>query len=144
MARSVGVPARLATGFIPGEFDQAGGRFIVRERDAHAWAEVWFPETGWVTFDPTAAVPLAGTEEATPGAAAIDWREVGGALLLLVGLGALLGGPVRRRLCALVGRGGPSSVASPSWSAPAGTSPRKPGSRRWVPRRAATGPRRRR
>ena len=100
MARSVGIPARLATGFIPGEYDQAGGRFVVRERDAHAWAEVWFPETGWVTFDPTAEVPLAGTEEATPGAAAIDWREVGGAALLLVGVGALVGGPVRRRLAA--------------------------------------------
>ncbi len=79
MARSVGIPARLTTGFIPGECDQAGGRFVVRERDAHAWAEVWFPEPGWVTFDPTAEVPLAGTEEATPGAAAIDWREVIGA-----------------------------------------------------------------
>jgi transglutaminase-like putative cysteine protease len=98
MSRLAGVPARLATGFTPGEWDAVGGRFVVRERDAHAWAEVWFPEYGWVTFDPTAEVPLAGTEEATPGAAAIDWREVVGALLAAVGVVALAYGPVRRRV----------------------------------------------
>lgn len=96
MARIAGVPARLATGFAPGEWDAVGGRFVVREREAHAWAEVWFPEAGWVTFDPTAQVPLAGTEEATPGAAAIDWREVLGAVLLVVGVVSLAAGPVRR------------------------------------------------
>ena len=96
MARIAGVPARLVTGFAPGEWDAVGGRFVVRERDAHAWAEVWFPEAGWVTFDPTAQVPLAGTDEATPGAAAVDWREVVGALLLVVGVVSLAAGPVRR------------------------------------------------
>lgn len=98
MARLAGVPARLTTGFAPGQWDAVGGRFVVRESDAHAWAEVWFPEYGWVTFDPTAQVPLAGTEEATPGAAAIDWREVLGALLAVVGIVSLVAGPVRRRL----------------------------------------------
>ena len=96
LARSSGVPARLATGFTQGEWDPVGGRFVVRERDAHAWAEVWFPEIGWVTFDPTATVPLAGTDEATPGADARDWREIGGAALVLVALVALVAGPVRR------------------------------------------------
>lgn len=96
MARVAGLPARLTTGFAPGEWDPVGGRFVVREREAHAWAEVWFPEVGWVTFDPTAAVPLAGTDEATPGAAAIDWREVAGAVLLVVGLTSLAAGPARR------------------------------------------------
>jgi hypothetical protein len=83
------VPARLATGFAPGEWDAVGSRFVVRERDAHAWAEVWFPEVGWVTFDPTASVPLAGTAEATPGAGARDWREVAGLVLVVVGALAL-------------------------------------------------------
>ena len=96
MARVAGVPARLATGFAPGEYDGVGGRFVVRERDAHAWAEVWFPETGWVPFDPTAEVPLSGTEEATAGADARDWREIAGAVLLLVGVIALAAGPLRR------------------------------------------------
>ncbi len=98
MARLAGVPARLTTGFAPGQWDAVGGRFVVRESDAHAWAEVWFPDYGWVTFDPTAQVPLAGTEEATPGAAAIDWREVLGALLAVVGIVSLVAGPVRRRV----------------------------------------------
>jgi transglutaminase-like putative cysteine protease len=64
MLREVGVPARLATGYVPGEWDPVGGRFVVRERDAHAWAEVWFAGAGWVPFDPTADVPLAGEPDA--------------------------------------------------------------------------------
>jgi hypothetical protein len=96
MARAVGVPARLATGFVPGDWDATTGRFIVRERDAHAWAEVWFPSTGWVAFDPTADVPLAGTQEATPGANARDWREVTGGLLLALGVVVLAAAPVWR------------------------------------------------
>jgi transglutaminase-like putative cysteine protease len=60
MARSVGIPARLATGFVPGEKDGLSGRFVVRERDAHAWTEIYFPGVGWQGFDPTASVPLAG------------------------------------------------------------------------------------
>ncbi|GIU87912.1 MAG: hypothetical protein KatS3mg009_2427 [Acidimicrobiia bacterium] len=70
MARAVGIPARLATGFVPGELDPLSGRFVVRERDAHAWAEVWFPGIGWQGFDPTASVPLAG--EAAPAGSWID------------------------------------------------------------------------
>jgi transglutaminase-like putative cysteine protease len=60
MLRSVGVPARVATGFITGHRDVLTGRYVVRERDAHAWAEVYFPGVGWQGFDPTASVPLAG------------------------------------------------------------------------------------
>jgi len=96
MARVAGVPARLATGFTPGDWDATTGRFVVRELDAHAWAEVWFPNTGWVAFDPTADVPLAGTQLATPGADARDWREIVGVLLLAVGVVVLAAGPVWR------------------------------------------------
>lgn len=60
MLRTQGVPARLATGYIPGVRDRVSGVFEVRASDAHAWVEVWFPETGWEPFDPTASVPLAG------------------------------------------------------------------------------------
>jgi transglutaminase-like putative cysteine protease len=60
LARSVGIPARLATGFAPGDRDALTGRFVVRERDAHAWAEIYFAGIGWQGFDPTASVPLAG------------------------------------------------------------------------------------
>jgi transglutaminase-like putative cysteine protease len=60
MLRSQGVPARLATGYVSGERDRVSGVWTVRARDAHSWVEVWFPETGWEAFDPTADVPLAG------------------------------------------------------------------------------------
>lgn len=60
MLRTQGVPARLATGYVPGERDRVSGVWKVRASDAHAWVEVWFPETGWQSFDPTARVPLAG------------------------------------------------------------------------------------
>jgi transglutaminase-like putative cysteine protease len=65
MARSVGIPARLASGFVSGSRDSLTGEFVVRERDAHAWAEVYFPGIGWQPFDPTASVPLAGDASAS-------------------------------------------------------------------------------
>ncbi len=55
MARSLGIPARMAAGFAQGTFDPAQNAFIVRERDAHTWVEVYFPGYGWVEFEPTAA-----------------------------------------------------------------------------------------
>ena len=73
LARSAGIPARLATGFVPGERNHLTGRFIVRERDAHAWAEIYFPGIGWQGFDPTASVPLAG--EAATGGSWLDWAR---------------------------------------------------------------------
>lgn len=52
MLRSVGVPARMAVGFTQGEAD--GNKYIVRRLNSHAWPEVYFPEIGWVEFEPTA------------------------------------------------------------------------------------------
>ncbi|MGE0306751.1 MAG: transglutaminaseTgpA domain-containing protein [Acidimicrobiia bacterium] len=60
MLRSLGVPARVATGYVAGDFDQLTGEFVVRGSDAHAWVEVYFPGVGWQGFDPTASVPLSG------------------------------------------------------------------------------------
>jgi transglutaminase-like putative cysteine protease len=60
MLRSLGVPTRVATGYVPSDRDEIAGVWISRARDAHAWVEVWFPAFGWVAFDPTASVPLAG------------------------------------------------------------------------------------
>jgi len=53
MLRSVGVPARYVTGFLPGEYNDVGGDYIIRGSDAHAWVEVYFSGYGWLTFDPT-------------------------------------------------------------------------------------------
>ena len=67
MLRSLGIPARLAAGYAPGERNPFTGLYEVRASDAHAWADVWFPVVGWQGFDPTADVPLAG--ESSRGAA---------------------------------------------------------------------------
>jgi transglutaminase-like putative cysteine protease len=54
MARSLGIPARIGVGFIPGTLDEGTGSFVVTNQDAHAWPELYFTGTGWaVPFDPT-------------------------------------------------------------------------------------------
>jgi len=53
MARSLGIPARVATGYVPGEYNPFTGLYEVKASSAHAWVEVYFPGYGWSTFDPT-------------------------------------------------------------------------------------------
>ena len=53
MARHVGLPARVAVGYLPGFIDPMTGTHIVRVGDAHAWVEIHFQQYGWVAFDPT-------------------------------------------------------------------------------------------
>ncbi|MDW5595190.1 transglutaminase-like domain-containing protein [Conexibacter stalactiti] len=53
LLRMGGVPARVSAGFTSGTRDDAREEFVVRDYDAHAWIEVWFPRIGWVRFDPT-------------------------------------------------------------------------------------------
>ncbi|MDD4913054.1 MAG: DUF3488 and transglutaminase-like domain-containing protein [Sideroxydans sp.] len=62
LMRAAGVPARVVTGYQGGEFNDLGGYYILRQSDAHAWAEVWFRNRGWVRFDPTAAIAPARVE----------------------------------------------------------------------------------
>jgi len=59
MLRTLGIPARLAVGFLPGTRTGPDRQFLVRSRDAHAWVEVWFPTAGWQRFDPTGLAPDA-------------------------------------------------------------------------------------
>jgi hypothetical protein len=61
LLRSLGAPARFTTGYAPGE-RVAEDRVVVRGLDAHAWAEVYFPDAGWVPFDPTPAEPRRAAE----------------------------------------------------------------------------------
>ncbi len=56
LMRSAGVPARVVTGYQGGEYNPVDGYLIVRQSDAHAWAEVWIAGRGWLRVDPTAAV----------------------------------------------------------------------------------------
>jgi len=53
MLRSIGIPARLAVGYAQGEVSLQNTLYTVRERDLHAWPEVYFPTYGWVEFEPT-------------------------------------------------------------------------------------------
>lgn len=56
MARAMGVPARVVTGYQGAEPNPVDDYWIVRQADAHAWAEVWLPQRGWVRYDPVTAV----------------------------------------------------------------------------------------
>lgn len=56
LMRAAGVPARIVTGYQGGELNPNGNYLIIRQSDAHAWAEVWLQGQGWVRVDPTAAV----------------------------------------------------------------------------------------
>lgn len=58
MLRSIGIPARLVGGFSPGEFNPFTGMYVVRNTDAYAMTEVYFPKYGWFTFDPIPNHPL--------------------------------------------------------------------------------------
>jgi transglutaminase-like putative cysteine protease len=62
LLRAAGVPARVVTGYQGGELNELGGYYILRQSDAHAWAEVWLGERGWVRYDPTAAIAPARIE----------------------------------------------------------------------------------
>ncbi|MCL6626824.1 MAG: transglutaminaseTgpA domain-containing protein, partial [Alicyclobacillus shizuokensis] len=57
MLRTIGIPTRFVTGFASGDLDTSytgkDGRYIIRNDDAHSWVEVYFPQAGWIPFDPT-------------------------------------------------------------------------------------------
>ena len=53
MMRTLGIPARPVNGFLGSQYNSYGDYYMVTEANAHTWVEVFFPEYGWVTFDPT-------------------------------------------------------------------------------------------
>ncbi|MBT3505007.1 MAG: transglutaminase domain-containing protein [Piscirickettsiaceae bacterium] len=56
LMRAAGIPTRVVTGYQGGEVNPVDGYMVIRQRDAHAWTEVWLSGRGWVRIDPTAAV----------------------------------------------------------------------------------------
>mgnify|MGYP002621598194 CR=1 FL=1 len=72
LMRSAGIPARIVTGYQGGEINPLGDYLIVRQRDAHAWTEVWLEGRGWTRIDPTSVVSPGrvneGIESAIPDA----------------------------------------------------------------------------
>ncbi len=83
--RALAIPARVVTGYQGGEINPVDGIFTVRQADAHAWAEVWTAERGWVRVDPTAAVAIVRSARGVAQVAA----ENSDAPFLLVGERAL-------------------------------------------------------
>jgi transglutaminase-like putative cysteine protease len=63
LMRAAGIPARVVTGYQGGEMNPQSDYYIVRQSDAHAWAEVWLPQQGWQRVDPTAAIPAERIED---------------------------------------------------------------------------------
>ena len=57
MLRAVGIPSRMATGFLSGVYNPVTGWQVVRASDAHTWVEAWIDGRGWTTFDPTPPDP---------------------------------------------------------------------------------------
>lgn len=57
MLRAVGIPARVATGYVTGDWDPSRQSYLVTEQHAHTWTEVYFPDYGWITFEPSAIRP---------------------------------------------------------------------------------------
>jgi len=58
MARSLGIPARIAAGYAPGEYDPEAEAFVIRGSDAHSWPQLYFSGYGWIDFEPTPGEPL--------------------------------------------------------------------------------------
>ncbi|MEP6759662.1 MAG: transglutaminase domain-containing protein [Actinomycetota bacterium] len=74
LLRSQGIPARIVTGYGPGERNPFTGYFEVRNSDAHAWVEVLYPGYGWVPYDPTFGVPPVPDAWGSPaGADLVAW-----------------------------------------------------------------------
>jgi len=64
LLRTLGIPARMAVGFAEGRYEELDQEYIVTYKDSHAWPEVYFPNIGWVEFEPTGnQTPLNRPEE---------------------------------------------------------------------------------
>ncbi|MDP9160121.1 MAG: transglutaminase domain-containing protein, partial [Acidobacteriota bacterium] len=59
MLRTLKIPSRVVNGFRSGEYNDLSSKYVVRGSNAHSWVEVYFPEAGWISFDPT---PAGGPE----------------------------------------------------------------------------------
>jgi len=82
--RAAGIPARVVAGYQGGELSPAGDYLLVHHFDAHAWAEVWLPDQGWVRVDPTASVAPERIEQGLSDALSDDDSDlVAGPLSLI-------------------------------------------------------------
>ena len=70
MMRMAGIPARIVTGYLGGWYSELGEYMLVRQSDAHAWAEIWLDGQGWTRVDPTSAVSPLRVQQGSLGAMA--------------------------------------------------------------------------
>lgn len=75
LLRINGIPARVAAGYYGASFVEAGNYWLVRQGDAHAWTEAWFPDTGWVRFDATPAEVRSG-DASSAWSRMVEWLDV--------------------------------------------------------------------
>jgi protein-glutamine gamma-glutamyltransferase len=66
LMRAAQIPSRVVVGYQGGTYNPLGGYWVIRQRDAHAWVEVWLKEDGWVRLDPTAAVAPNRIQDGVP------------------------------------------------------------------------------
>lgn len=78
LMRAAGIPAHVVIGYQGGTQNPLDGYFVIRQREAHAWAEIWIAGQGWVRVDPTAAVDPARVDEGV--GAGLPEDEVAGSL----------------------------------------------------------------
>ena len=76
MLRTLGIASREVNGFLPGEYNDLGGDYIVRASDAHSWVEAYFPGNGWIVFDPTPAAPATNSGFLSRFNQYLDWVEL--------------------------------------------------------------------
>jgi transglutaminase-like putative cysteine protease len=87
LARAAGLPSRLVVGYASGRYDPNRDQYIVTEAEAHSWVEVYFPDIGWVEFEPTAArpeierpaklaIPATPSQEQQPGLPPGSWNNL--------------------------------------------------------------------
>jgi protein-glutamine gamma-glutamyltransferase len=76
MLRTLGIPSREVNGFLPGEYNDIAGDYIVRASDAHSWVEAYFPGNGWITFDPTPAANASASGLFSRLNLYLDWMQL--------------------------------------------------------------------
>lgn len=67
LMRAAGIPAHVVIGYQGGTRNPLNGYYVIRQEEAHAWAEVWLPQRGWIRIDPTAAVDPARVDKGVSG-----------------------------------------------------------------------------
>ena len=110
MLRMLGIPARVAVGFTSGTYEDGG--WTVTNHNAHAWVEVWFPNYGWLPFDPT---PSRGSLAASYSASSSGFNAGDAADGFFRGAGQT---PRVAREVAAAPRGASSSTSSPTRGSP--------------------------